>query len=257
MKKTKILGAVTLVAIIVFAIMAIVVGQSEAKNQSAAKDPRGIKALESQSVYSTSEGGTLTFSDASAETVKNPSTSRTDKRFTYNNLGFEYSGTVYYDLETKTLTFTTLSAINTEDGSNVALRNFTGTLRGRAFTFEGNSYTLSEDADELYKYPNEQLGEGIGNVFNFIFVVAGACFFGVDLLIFAAVYAATVKGKFGGNYVTLVLAIATFVVEMYFAIGFSSLAWAMFMPISLLQIAFFFVSRSELKNRSANSVQIG
>ena len=74
MKKTKLLGLVTIVAIIVFTIGAILVGQAEANKQSDPKDPRGIKVLESQSYFETSEGGSLSFSDADAEDVKNPAT---------------------------------------------------------------------------------------------------------------------------------------------------------------------------------------
>ena len=116
---------------------------------------------------------------------------------------------------------------------------------------------MSYSADELYKYPGEQLGEGIGNVFNFLFIVIAAVYYGINLLIFAADYAATMKGKFAVNYAVLVLAILTAVVELYFAIAFSSLAWAMFLPINALQIVFFFVAKKEISGANANSVQIG
>lgn len=257
MKKTKLLGLVTIVAIIVFTIGAILVGQAEANKQSDPKDPRGIKVLESQSYFETSEGGSLSFSDADAEDVKNPTTSRTDKKFSYSTSQATYTGTAHYDLKTKTLTFKTLTATSVEDGSPVALRSFTGSLNGTTFTFEGNSYTLSYSADELYKYPGEQLGEGIGNVFNFLFIVIAAVYYGINLLIFAADYAATMKGKFAVNYVVLVLAIVAIVVELSFAISFSSLAWATFLPINALQIVFFFVAKKEIRGAKANSVQIG
>ena len=65
------------------------------------------------------------------------------------------------------------------------------------------------------------------------------------------------KGKFAVNYVVLVLAIVAIVVELSFAISFSSLAWATFLPINALQIVFFFVAKKEIRGANANSVQIG
>ena len=78
MKKTKLLGLVTIVAVIVFTIGAILVGQAEANKQSDPKDPRGIKVLESQSYFETSEGGSLSFLYADPEDANNPAPARTD-----------------------------------------------------------------------------------------------------------------------------------------------------------------------------------
>ncbi len=236
MKLTKLLGLITVVVIVVFALTAFLVIKHDIESEQEPV-PRGIRALESQERYYTDEGGTLTFGYVSKKDGTADTLNRTQKTFTYILNEVEKSGTVEYEASSGTLTFTV-----TQNGSEVYL----GSLSGKSFSFRGTDFQLSQDANEKYQYAGEQLSVGFGKVFNAIFMIVALIYYVINLAIFFVSYTANLKGKAGLGILIIVLAAITSGLEIALASTMNSWGWILFVVINVMEVVYVILSRRDM-----------